>query len=151
MNPLLLGTALAVALLAAPSTAEAQRRNDGTSMIPLLLKVVGADTLLENQNFEIVRIEMDIVSGPKDSYRTLTDRWTYGIIAIGDDRVADIDVSVYRELDGEWSLVTSDTDDGTLAMVTTKPSATARYKFVVNAQFASGYTAAHYALIVYHN
>jgi len=144
--------ALAVGVgLGLPGRAQAQR-NDGTSMLDILGKVFGADTILENKNREVVRMEMDIVSDSKESFRVLTGQWSYGIVALGDSRIAQIHLAVYRELDGAWSLVTESTDDGDLALVTVTPPGSARYKFVVSvSRFNENYTAGHYALLVYHS
>ena len=140
-----------VGMAGLPARANAQR-NDGTSMLEILGKTFGADTIIENQNKEIVRMEMDIVSDYKESFRTLTDQWTYGIVALGDSRIGLIHLAVYRELDGNWSLVTESNNDGTLAIVTVTPQVTARYKFVVSvSRFTQSYSAGHYALLIYHN
>jgi hypothetical protein len=134
-------------------TAPAQaQRNDGTSMLGILGKVFGADTIIENRNQEIVRVEVDIVSDSKDSFRVLTDRWTYGIVALGDARITNLHLAIYRELDGQWSLVTENANEGSLVTATITPPSTGRYKFVVSVtRFAEDYTAGHYALMVYHN
>ncbi|HTY07073.1 MAG TPA: hypothetical protein VMC86_11180 [Gemmatimonadales bacterium] len=151
LRVVMLSLAAGVGVAGLPAGAQAQR-NDGTSMIDILGKTFGADTIIENQNKEIVRMEMDIVSDSKESFRMLTDRWTYGIVALGDSRIAQIHLSIYRELDGNWSLVTESTNDGTLALVTVTPQSTARYRFVVSVpRFNESYTAGHYSLIIYHN
>jgi len=151
LRVVLMAVAVGAGLAGLPRSAEAQR-NDGTSMIDILGRVFGADTILENKNREIVRMEMDIVADSKESFRVLTGQWTYGLVALGDSRIAQIHLAVYRDLDGAWSLVTESTDDGDLALVTVTPTSAARYKFVVSvSRFNESYTAGHYALIVYHN
>jgi hypothetical protein len=141
---------VAALTLLAPRAGAGQGR-DGVSMIPILLKVIEADTILENKDLEIVRIEMDIVAGSKESFRTLTDRWTYGVVAVGDDRVAALDLAAYREQDGQWVLVEEDNDEGSLATITLRPTTTARYRFVVSVtRYRQSYTSAHYGLLVYH-
>ena len=42
---------------------------------------------IEKKNEEIVRMEFDIVKTEKETFRTLTDAYMYGITAVGDYRV----------------------------------------------------------------
>lgn len=132
------------------ASASAQR-DDGTSMRPIMLSTDRIVSALEEKNYEVVRIEMDIVAGAKETYRTLSDAWEYGAVAVADDRVEDLDIYVFKEVDGEWVEVTRDDTEDKIPAVTMKPSSTAAYKFVVSVpKYVEGFTAAHYALVIYH-
>ena len=95
---------LAVIFVLAASSAHAYRED--VSMVPILQKSLGIIDLIENDyENEIVRIEFDIVSTSKESYRVLTSDYTYTIVAFGDDRIKDIDVALYKWDGTDWILV----------------------------------------------
>lgn len=127
------------------------QRDDGTSMAPIMERAAAVVGMLEKKEMEVVRMELDIVAGMKETQRILTDEYTYGAIAVADDRVDDLDIYVFKEVDGEWVQVKKDdTEDATPAVVI-KPNQTSLYKFVIKAhKYVGSYTAAHYALIIYH-
>ena len=130
--------------------ANAQRPD--VSMKPILEKAVNLIELIEDQyDQEIVRMEFDIVTDSKETFRTLYDGIEYTIVAFADDRVADLDVRVYTWDSGDWALVKKDSDSSDVAVVSLTPDETARYRIVVSAYtFNSGYSAAHYGLIIFH-
>lgn len=100
---------------------------------------------------EIVRMEFDIIRDSKQTFRTLTDDYTYGICAFGDHRIKDIDVKVYRWVNEQWVLIEKDEDTESVAVVTISPSTTADYKIVISAySFEEGYEAGHYGLMIFH-
>lgn len=141
-----------VAVLALFSAFGAFAQRPDVSMKPIMAKAVDLIELIEESyDQEIVRIEFDIVTDKKETYRTLYDGIEYTIVAFADDRVADLDVRVY-EMDGnEWTLVKKDSDSSDVAVVSLTPDVTSTYKIVVSAYaFNSGYSAAHYGIIVFH-
>lgn len=100
---------------------------------------------------EIVRMEFDIIHSSKQTFRTLTDDYTYGICAFGDHRIKDIDVKVYKWVNEQWVLIEKDEDSESIAVVTISPSTTAEYKIVISAySFEDGYEAGHYGLMIFH-
>lgn len=100
---------------------------------------------------EIVRMEFDIIHSSKQTFRTLTDDYTYGICAFGDHRIKDIDVKVYKWVNEQWVLIEKDEDSESVAVVTISPSTTAEYKIVISAySFEDGYEAGHYGLMIFH-
>ena len=100
---------------------------------------------------EIVRMEFDIIRDTKQTFRTLTDDYTYGICVFGDHRIKDIDVKVYKWVNEQWVLIEKDEDTSSVAVVTISPSSTADYKIVISAySFEDGYSAGHYGLLVFH-
>lgn len=142
---------IAVAFLALSCTTMFAQRDDGTSMQPIIERANSVVDLLEKKNMEVVRIEMDIVSDEKATARVLSDSWEYGAIAIADDRIADLDIYVFKEVDGNWVQVKKDDTDDATPAVTIKPTSTSVYKFVIKAHKYNGeFTAAHYALLIYH-
>jgi hypothetical protein len=70
----------------------------GTLMKPILARAEPLIEEIEGEGYEIVRMEYDIISTEKETYRTLYDNWTYGIVAFGDYRIIDIDVVVYEKV-----------------------------------------------------
>lgn len=142
---------LSAALLLMIATPLLAQRDDGTSMAPIMERAAGVVATLEKKNMEVVRMELDIVAGEKETQRYLSDAWEYGIIAVADDRVEDLDLYVFKEVDGEWVRVKKDDTEDASPMVIVKPSMTSLYKFVVKAhKYSEGFEAAHYALIIYH-
>lgn len=138
-------------LFIAASLAASAQRDDGTSMQPIISRANAVVELLEKKSYEVVRLEMDIVTDEKATIRTLYDQWTYGAVAVADDRVEDLDIYVYKEVDGEWVQVKKDDTDDATPLVTIKPSSSSVYKFVIKAhKYSEGYSAAHYALVIYH-
>lgn len=123
-----------------------------TSMAPILEEAVPIIETLEEENLEIVRMEFDIIGeSTKSTYRYLHEGWEYAIIAFGDFRVKDMDVKVYKDVDGTWMEITKDEDIDATAIVTVKPSYTAQYMIEIECyEFEPGYSVAHYGLIICH-
>jgi len=128
--------------------------DDGRSMKPIVQDVYSFIQTVENNGNEIVKLEFDIVTtDTKNSYRVLTNSWTYRIVVMGDYRSEDMDLEVYKQLDdGTYEFVTKDSKTESFAVIDITPSKTAWYKFVVKCyKFKPGYTSCHYGLIVFHN
>lgn len=107
----------------------------------------------DNEGYEIVRIEYDLVFDSKESFRTLTDSWEYTIIGFADEGVKDLDLKVYEydELIEKWTLIVEDKESEPFATVTVSPSVTALYKVeVIVYEFYEGYSAARYGLMYVH-
>lgn len=123
----------------------------GTSMEPILARAEPLIEEIENEGMEIVRMEFDIISTEKETYRTLYKDWTYGIVAFGDYWVRDIDIAVYEDVRGRWKLVEKDAENDDEAMVTIKPGRNQEYKIKISVyQFKRDYTVEHYGLIILH-
>ena len=100
---------------------------------------------------EVVRTEFDIIRTSKETFRTLTDSYEYGIFVIGDDRIKDIDVEVFKVVDGDWILIKKDDKEDAQALVMIEPSTTAQYKIKISAyEFHEGYEVGFYSLAVFH-
>lgn len=123
-----------------------------TSMAPILEEAVPIIETIEDSDLEIVRMEFDIVGETtKQSYRYLHEGWEYLIVAFGDFRVKDMDIKVYKDVDGTWVEITKDEDIDATAVVTVEPSYTAQYMIEIEVyEFEPGYSVAHYGLIVCH-
>jgi hypothetical protein len=123
-----------------------------TSMAPILEEAIPVIETVEGENLEIVRMEFDIIGETtKASYRYLHEGWEYAIIVFGDYRVKDMDVKVYKDVDGTWVEITKDEDIDPMAIVTVTPSYTAQYMIEIECyEFEPGYSVAHYGLIVCH-
>ena len=111
--------------------------------------------LIEVENDqEIVRMEFDILSSSASSkitMRTLYSGWTYGICAFGDYRISDLDIKVYKDMDGEPVLLKKDDDASDVAVVTIEPSYTGSYIIEISSyKFVEGYSSGHYGLIIFH-
>jgi len=123
-----------------------------TSMRPMLLyAAIMSSTIEDTIDAEIVRIEMDIISEPIDSFRYLYEGLTYGIYAFSDWRVSDLDIEVFKEVDGKWMSIEKDDSSDNNPTVFIAPSATGLYRIVVTAyKFLEGYDSAHYGVIIFH-
>ena len=103
-------------------------------------------------NQEIVHMEFDIAqASPKYAFRMLHTGYTYGICAFGDYRVADLDIRVYKDVDGEMVLIKKDEDASDVATVVIEPTASGNYIIEISAyKFVDGYDVGHYGLIIFH-
>jgi hypothetical protein len=123
----------------------------GTSMEPILAAAKPLVEEIEGGDYEIVRMEYDLIFGEKSTYRILFDGWTYGIAAFGDYRIKDIDVSVYVKSRGDWKLIEEDAENDDVATVSIKPRVKEEYKIVISVyKFNKGYTVGHYGLMIFH-
>lgn len=111
--------------------------------------------LLESQDEEIVRAEYDLIhkGSPKTIYRTLSSDYTYTITGFASsDRIDDLDIVVYKKVNGSWVEEVKDTKTDSTPMVNIKPSYSREYKIVVKAySWKSSYDVSCYGLIVSHN
>jgi hypothetical protein len=140
-----------ILLLSIPLTGILAQPEMGTSMKPILTDALSYIQTAEDKGFEIVRMEFDIISDTKSTYRTLIEGWTYAVIAFGDYRISDIDIAIYKDVDGTWTLIQKDNAEAANASVIIKPSSTGMYKIDILAyKFVPGYSAAHYGLLIIH-
>lgn len=128
--------------------------DDGRSMKPVMQTMYDVVNTAEGNGLEIVRIEFDIVGKdvPKESYRILTDSWTYRVGVFGDWRTEDMDIEIWKQRsDGTYEFIQKDTKTDPIAFVDFTPTSTGWYKFIVKCyKFKEGYTSAHYGLLVLH-
>lgn len=123
----------------------------GTSMEPILARAEPLVKEIESDDYEIVRMEYDLIFTEKDTYRNLYEGWTYGIAAFGDYRIKDIDVTVYKQSRGEWKKIVEDAENDDVATVSIKPRQNEEYKIVISVyKFNKDYNVGHYGLIVFH-
>ena len=123
----------------------------GTSMEPILARAEPLIEKIEKENFEIVRMEFDIISTEKETYRMLYKDWEYGIVAFGDYRIKDIDVAIYEKVRGKWKLVEKDAENDDEAMVTIKPYKDGEHKIEISVyKYNKDYSVGHYGLLVIH-
>ncbi|MDO4971783.1 MAG: hypothetical protein Q4E41_06795 [Bacteroidales bacterium] len=127
-------------------------RNDGTTMAPILEKTKSLISYIEDEvNQEVVHAEMDILADTKTVFRSLQKGYTYQIIAYGDFRFKDIDVTVYRWNGDKWVMTVKDTENKDMAIVSIKPVTSSDYKIEVKAyKFNKGFDVGHYGLIICH-
>lgn len=126
--------------------------NSSTSMSPIMSRATEIVRYVEDEmNMEVVRQEYDILRTTKTTTRILDSGWTYAIIAFGDYRFKDIDVKVYRNVQGSWQLVAKDNDASAVALVTVTPQYEGEYLIEITAySFEPGYDVGHYGLIIAH-
>ncbi len=112
-------------------------------------------TLLESRDQEIVRAEYDLIheGSPKVIYRTLSSDYTYNIVGFSQsERVSDLDIVVYKKVNGEWVEVDKDTETDATPIVSVTPSYTREYKIVLRVySWKNDYSVACYGLIVSHD
>jgi hypothetical protein len=124
---------------------------NGTSMEPILAAAKPLVEEIEGGNYEIVRMEYDLIFTEKSTYRTLFDGYTYGIVAFGDYRIKDIDVSVYVKSRGDWKLFEEDAENDDVATISIKPRIKEEYKIVISVyKFNKDYSVGHYGLMIFH-
>ena len=124
---------------------------NGTSMEPIMAAAKPLVEEIEGGNYEIVRMEYDLIFTEKSTYRTLFDGYTYGIVAFGDYRIKDIDISVYVKSRGDWKLFEEDTENDDVATVSIKPRIKEEYKIVISVyKFNKDYSVGHYGLMIFH-
>jgi hypothetical protein len=120
-------------------------------MEPILARAEPLIEKIEKEDFEIVRMEFDIISTEKETYRMLYKDWEYGIVAFGDYRIKDIDVAVYEKIRGKWKLVEKDAENDDEAMVTIKPYKDGEHKIEISVyKYNKDYSVGHYGLLVIH-
>ncbi len=124
----------------------------GTSMMPIMGDALPVIQYIEDtMNVEIVRLEYDLIFDKKITYRTLYKGWKYGIVAIGDYRIKKISVHIYKKVNEKWDFIRSSEGNNYLAMVNEEPQENGDYLFqIVVDEFAEGFKAGHYSIIVYH-
>lgn len=129
-----------------------QAQKSETSMSPILTDASQYVNLIEGEyGMEIVRMEFDIIQTKKQTIRTLSNSYEYGICAFGDFRISDIDIKVYKRSNNQWVLVKEDNDAQANAILMVKPTYTSEYMIEITAyKFYEGYSAGHYGLIVFH-
>jgi hypothetical protein len=133
-------------------TGQALDNENGTSMLPITNELDAIVKALEKEKVEIVRVEFDLLFDSKVSYRTLSQGYTYGIFAWGDYRIKALVVRIYKKVDGEWKYYADGDESGNTSSVKFQTAATEEYKFEIKVlQFAEGYKAGHYGLVVFHN
>jgi hypothetical protein len=123
----------------------------GTSMEPILAAAKPLVEEIEKGDYEIVRMEYDLIFDKKSMFRNLHDGWTYGIAAFGDYRIKDIDVTIYKKSRGTWKMVEEDAENDDVATVSIKPRQTEEYKIEISVyKFNKGYSVGHYGLMIFH-
>ena len=123
----------------------------GTSLLPIISEAIPKIREIEESKLEIVRMEFDIISKSKSTYRTLLSDWSYAIIAFGDYRVKDIDVKISKEVDGKWIEVKKDDSAKNKALVIIDPTFSGLYQIEITVyEYNDGYSTAHYGLIICH-
>lgn len=137
-------------ILCVVTSAYSQTRSMGSQGILGKLQIV--IDYAEERDMEVVRVEADIIRSSKESIRTLDPSYIYTITAIGSDRIQDLDIEVYKNINNVWTLVQTDTDTSSVAAVQINPTSYAEYKVVVKVyKFNSGYDVGHYGLVFIHN
>ena len=126
--------------------------DNGTSMMPIMGDALPVIKYIEDtMNVEIVRLEYDLIFKEKITYRTLSKGWKYGIVAIGDYRIKKINVHIYKKINDKWDFIRSSNSQKYLATVNEEPLENGDYLFQIAVdEFAEGYKAGHYAIIIYH-
>lgn len=107
---------------------------------------------LEDQDETIACINADQLSKSSDirSYtRYLYSGNDYTAVAVGDSRLADTDLVVYRKSGSNWVEVTRDADSSNAAVCSFKCNTSGEYKFEIKAyRFEDGESNAFYGFIL---
>ena len=115
-------------------------------------KVAELVDYLESNDETIASIMMDQLSTSSNT-RTYTRKLysgnEYTAVAVGDSRINDTDLVVYRKSGGSWIQVKKDADSQNTAVVTFDCDYTGEYKFEIKAySFKSDYTNAYFGFIL---
>jgi len=124
-----------------------------TTMKPIMQDAMIYVDTIEAHDYEVVRMEFDLVSKSKnkETFRQMSTDYTYSVWVFGDYRFEDIDVAVYQDVNGSWQQVSKDNSAESNALVTFQPKVAGMYKIEVIAyKFKPDYTIGHYGLIVFH-
>lgn len=106
----------------------------------------------EDAGKEVVRVEADLIRTTKECTRRLDPSFTYTVTAVGSNRIEDLDIEVYKKVQGSWTLVERDNDNSNIAIVTINPDVYEDYKVIVKAyKFLSNYEVGHYGLVFVHD
>lgn len=108
--------------------------------------------LEDKHNQEIVHIEYDLIFNTKETKRGFSSDYQYMVFAFADHRVEDLDITIFKETFKGWVQVEKDTKSDNTPLVFFKPEDSGTYKIEIKAyKFKSGYSAAHYGLIISHD
>lgn len=124
-----------------------------TSMKPIMDNINELVSKFENDGYEIIKIEFDIVSlDSKYSHRELYPNIDYTVAILGDFRSEDMDIVVYKQkVNGQYILVTSDTKISPYDVVSFTPDEKAWYRFDISCyRMKPNYSSCHYGLIILH-
>lgn len=141
------------AVLAVMTIPAVARADEMTTMKDIMLDLADYVVLLEDSLLqEIVHLQADIIGESGVSYsRTLYEGYTYGITAFGDWRISDLDIIVYKDVDGQWVEIERDEEVDNQPTVFVEPSSSGTYSIDLEVYtWEEGYTAAHYGLIIFH-
>lgn len=144
---------LLIAFAAAILLPAALQGDEYTTMKDIMLDLADYVVLLEDSlNQEIVHLHADIITEDGVSYsRTLYSDWTYGITAFGDWRIADLDIIVYKDVDGQWVEIERDEEEDNNPTVMVEPTSDGTYSIDISVySFSGDNTAAHYGLVIFH-
>lgn len=125
----------------------------GTSMQDIYIAGAYLVDALEKADQEIVHLQYDIVAekSTKSVYRELSSSWMYTIFGFSDFRVKDLDITVYKYIDGQWYFVDKDQLHDNYPTVTILPTSSGLYRFdITGYAFAKDYSSGHYGLFCYH-
>lgn len=103
----------------------------------------------EYTGYKIGHMQFDYITDEYSTTRTLYAGNEYIIFAFADKGVKDLDIKVYEDVNGYWTLVKKDTKIDNSAGVSFICGRTKKYKIIIEAyQFKSGYERAYYGLIL---
>ncbi len=140
---------LFVILFAQVQSSQAQ---SATTMQDILETVNEKVIYLEDtKDQEIVNITIDLLvnQGKKVLYRYLDPSFEYTAIAIGDRRISQLQLTVYKKHDGKWEYVTEDA--GSSPQIKLLPNVNEEYEFTISVErFVEDERAGHYAILLYH-
>jgi len=124
--------------------------SNGTSLEPILYNAIEFLKVIEENQVEIVRLEVDILKekAPRYTFRNLYKGWKYMIIAIGDYRISNIKIEVYTTNKKKRTLIAqSDNTFNNKKSVMIEPQLEVEeYEIVIESLEGDG----HYALLIAH-
>jgi hypothetical protein len=123
-------------------------------MQAIYLQAVKAIAEIEKDNFEIVRLEFDILTTTITSrsiVRNLHPQYEYQLFAFSDDRIQGLEIELFVDRGGQWVSLAKDADNSA-AGITYRPSESAQFLIEVRVtSFSENYNAGHFAFLAAHD
>lgn len=86
------------------------------------------------------------------TFRTLYNSYVYTVLIYSSHTIEEIDVEVYKEVDGNWVLVTNGDIIRDHEVVKIKPTTSGLYLIkIIETKFKEGYDTGYYGMIIMHN
>ncbi len=120
------------------------------SVVPIINQTSDYIQLIEQKyGKQIVLLQYDVIKTSKETFRQLYAGVQYGIIAIPDGTVKDVNLKISYIKSDDWEVVAKDLDTEGIVMLFYTPTETGIYKLDVSASLANPDDFGYYSLIIF--